>query len=256
MGMAKMSLCVAPIPWRFTNWRRIRLDFVPMDFKTLANTKLIELCAKAPRNEQAWTEFCVRFDDHIRVMILRECREKHLSKDKPQFEEIFEDLVQDVYLKLVQKNCKALWEYRASDENSIYAYLAVIARNVVRGYFTKEGAKKRRARLVSLDAPAASSADEGELRVIDILVASGPGPDANLDSESQKQELENLLGKTLTGKSKARDKLIFKLYWFEKFSPEQISAHCGIRLSPKRIINILSGIKKRLAAGRRAGEFS
>ena len=79
---------------------------MPMDFKTLTNTKLIALCAEEPRNEQAWTEFCVRFDEHIRLMVLRECREKHLSKDKPQFDEIFEDLVQDVYLKLVQKSLR------------------------------------------------------------------------------------------------------------------------------------------------------
>jgi RNA polymerase sigma factor (sigma-70 family) len=232
------------------------LILVPMDFKTLANTELIELCAEAPRNEQAWTEFCVRFDGHIRLMILRECREKYFSKDKPQFEEIFEDLVQEVYLKLVQKNCKALREYKASTENSIYAYLAVIARNVVRGHFTKEGAKKRRAHLVSLDAPVANSLEDGELRVIDTIPSPEPGPEANLDRESQKQELESLLNKILKGKSKARDKLIFKLYWFEKFSPEQISAYYGIQLSLKGVINILSGIKKRLPACRQAMEFS
>lgn len=232
------------------------LTLMPMDFKTFANTKLIELCAEAPRNEQAWAEFCARFDDHIRLMILRECREKHLSKDKSQFEEIFDDLVQDVYFKLVQKNCKALGEYKASTENAIYAYLAIIARNVVRGHLTKEGAKKRRARLVSLEAPAANSLEDGELRVIDTIPAPDPGPDANLDRESEKQELASLLDKILTGKSKARDKLIFKLYWFEKFSPEQITAYCGIQLSPKRVINILSGIKKRLPARPQAMEFS
>lgn len=229
---------------------------MPMDFKTLTNKKLIELCAEAPRHEQAWREFCARFDGHIRLMILRECREKHFSKDKPQFEEIFEDLVQEVYFKLVQKNCKALWEFKASTENAIYAYLAIIARNVVRGHFTKEGAKKRRARLVSLEAPAANPSRDGELRVIDTIPSPDPGPEARLDHESHKQELENLIDKLLRGKSKVRDKLIFKLYWFEKFSPEQISAHCGIGLSPKRIINILSGIKKRLTAGRHTIEFS
>ena len=229
---------------------------VPMDFKTLANTKLIELCGEAPRNEQAWTEFCARFDGHIRLMILRECRDKHFSKDKSQFEEIFEDLVQDVYLKLVQKNCKALGEYKASTENSIYAYLAIIARNVVRSHLIKESAKKRQARLVSLEAPAANPSEDGELRVIDTIPSPDPGPDARLEQESQKQELENLLNKILTGKGKVRDKLIFKLYWFEKFSPEQISAHCGIQLSSKRVINILSGIKKRLPARRQSLEFS
>jgi RNA polymerase sigma factor (sigma-70 family) len=163
--------------------------------------------------------------------------------------------VQDVYVKLVQGNCKALREYKASTENAIYTYLAIIARNVVRGYLTKESAFKRRARLASLEAPVTVSPDDGDLQLIDTIPSPEPGPDANLERESQKQEIEGLIDKVLTGKSKARDKLIFKLYWFEKFSPEQISAHCGIRLSPKRVINILSGIKKRLAAGRHNIEF-
>ncbi|MGH7596559.1 MAG: sigma-70 family RNA polymerase sigma factor [bacterium] len=227
-----------------------------MNFKTLANTELIELCAEAPRNEQGWMEFCARFDGHIRLMILRACREKNFYKDKPQFEEIFEDLVQEVYFKLVQKNCKALREFKAPAENAIYGYLAIIARNVVRGHFTKEGAKKRQARLISLEAPVAASSEDGELRVIDTIPTPEPGPEASFDLEGQKQDIEDLLDKMLTGKSKVRDKLIFKLYCFEKFLPEQISAHCGIGLSPKRIINIISGIKKRLAVRRHDLEFS
>jgi RNA polymerase sigma factor (sigma-70 family) len=252
MGMAIRYAC----PVAFSKIGGFGLILVPMDFKTLTHTNLVKLCAETPRNEQAWREFYSRFDNHIRLMLLRECRQKHFSKDKSQFEEIFADLVQDVYMKLVQKNCKALREYKASTENSIYTYLTVIARNAVRGYLTKESAKKRPTNLASLDAPLASSPDDGELRLIDIIQSTDPGPDANLDAESQKQEIENLLDKVLTGKSKARDKLIFKLYWFEKLSPEQISAHCGIQLSPKRVINILSGIKKRLPAGRQTIEFS
>jgi RNA polymerase sigma factor (sigma-70 family) len=226
-----------------------------MNLKTLTHTRLIKLCAEEPRNERAWTEFCKRFDDRIRLIILRECQQKHLTRDKSQYGEIFEDLVQDVYVKLVQGNCKALREYKASAENAIYTYLAIIARNAVRGYFTKENAIKRRARLASLETPVAASSDEGEMQLGDTIRSLDPAPDANLEQESQEQEIENLLDKILKGKNKARDKLICKLFWFEKLSPEEISAHYGIRLSPKRIINILSGIKKRLAAERYALDF-
>ncbi len=222
-----------------------------MDLKILSNTNLVKLCAQEPTNERVWMEFYARFDDHIRLMIDRECRQKQLPIDK-----VFDDLVQDVYLRLVQKNCKALWDYKAATENSIYSYLAVIAHSVVCGYLIKEGAQKRPRHLSSLEAPVAGTPEDGELRLIDTLASPDPGPDAELDKASERQEIRQLLNQIITGKTKARDQLIFMLYWFEKFSPEQIAAHCGIELSPKRIINIISAIKQRLPRARQNMDFS
>jgi RNA polymerase sigma factor (sigma-70 family) len=227
------------------------LIFAPMDLKTLSNTNLVKLCAQEPRDERTWTEFYARFDDYIRLMIGRECRQKNLPHDK-----VFDDLVQDVYLRVVQKNCKALWNFKAATENSIYTYLAVIAHNVVCSYLIREGAQKRPRKIASLDAPVPSSQDDSELRLIDIVPSTDPAPDAALDKESERQEIRQLLDQIITGKTKARDKLIFTLYWFEKFSPEQIAAHCGIDLSVKRIINIISAIKKRLPQAQQRPDFS
>jgi len=218
-----------------------------MDLRNLSNTELVKLCAEKPENEQAWTAFYERFNEHIRLIILRECRDKFLTTNKIQFNEVFKDLVQEVYFKLIQKNCKALRNYMAASENSIYTYLAMIARNAVRGYLTKEGAKKRRANLLSLDTPVAGSQEEGDLRLIDVVPASEPSPDANLDEESDRQELDILLDKIVTGKSKERDILIFKLHHYQKFSSEQIAGQCGIPLSDKRIRNIITEIKQQLS---------
>lgn len=222
-----------------------------MDLKTLSNTNLVKLCAQEPRDERTWTEFYARFDDYIRLMIGRECRQKNLPHDK-----VFDDLVQDVYLRVVQKNCKALWNFKAATENSIYTYLAVIAHNVVCGYLVREGAQKRPHNVASLDAPVPGAQDDGELRLIDTIASAEPAPDADLERESERQEVKRLLDRIITGKTRARDKLIFTLYWFEKFSPEQIAAHCGIDLSVKRIINIISEIKKRLSQAQQRPDFS
>jgi RNA polymerase sigma factor (sigma-70 family) len=221
-----------------------------MDIKNLSNTELVRLCAEEPRNEQAWMEFYARFDDHIRLFLGRECRQKHLPLEK-----VFDDFVQDVYLRLVQKNCKALWDYKAATENSIYSYLAVISHSVVCGYLSREGAQKRSRNVSSLEAAVSNLQEDGELRLLDIIPSTDPGPDSSLDKESERQEIRQLLDRIITGKTRARDKQIFMLYWFEKFSPDQIAAHCGIDLSPKRIINIISEIRKRLPAGRQNMEF-
>jgi len=222
-----------------------------MDQKNLTNTQLVKLCAEEPRNERAWMVFYERFDHYIHLIILRECQQKYLTRNKSQFEEIFQDLAQDVYFKLVQKNCKALREYKASTEESIFTYLAIIARNAVRGYLMKEGAKKRRVKLSSLDAPAPSSLEDGDLLLIDTIASAEPLPDAEIDKAGERQEFEGLLDKIVTGKSKERDILIFKLHHYEGISPEQMAEQCGIALSDKRIRNIISDIKQQIAAALR-----
>lgn len=223
-----------------------------MDPRNLSNTQLVKLCAEEVRDERAWLVFFERFDHYIRLIVLRECQRKFLTKNKTQFEEIFQDLVQEVYVKLTQKNCKALHDFKAATENSIFTYLAIIARNAVRGYLTKEGAKKRRVDLVSLNAQVPSSLEEGELLVIDTIPSPEPQPDADLNQEGERQELDALLCKIVGGKSKERDILIFKLHHYEEFSPEQMAKQCGISLSDKRIRNIITNIKQRLAEARHA----
>jgi len=225
-----------------------------MDLQNLPNTQLIRLCAESPDHRQAWLLFHQRFDRSIRLFILRECKRKDLTANRSQFEEIFSDLVQDVYLKLVQKNCKALRNYKASTEDSIYKYLAIIARNAVRGYLTKVGAKKRRAKLISLEAPVAGAQENDKLRMIDVVPDSGPSPDASLEAESERQELDLLLEQIVTGASKERDILIYKLHHDEEFSPEQITEQCGIALSEKRIRNIITEIKQKIIETRQSAK--
>ncbi|MDZ7362572.1 MAG: sigma-70 family RNA polymerase sigma factor [candidate division KSB1 bacterium] len=223
-----------------------------MDLQNLPNTQLIKLCAEAPDHREAWLLFHQRFDRSIRLFILRECKRKDLTANRSQFEEIFNDLVQDVYLKLVQNNCRALRNYKALNEDSIYQYLAIIARNAVRGYLTKVGAKKRRAKLISLDTPVAGPQENENLRLIDVVPDAGPSPDASLEAQSEQQELDWLLEQIVTGASKERDILIYKLHYEEGFSPEQIVEHCGIALSDKRIRNIITEIKQKIIEARQS----
>lgn len=223
---------------------------VPMDFKNSSNTELARFCAKEPRNQQAWTAFYTRFDEHIRLMLARECRRKNLNVAN-----LLDDFTQNVYRRLVQKDCKALRDYEARTDGSIYKYLAVIAHSVVCEHWAWIKAKKRDGREVSLDAPVPNLPAEGDfLRLGDIIRSEGPDPDDDLISESERQEVEQLLDKILPAKSKERDKMIFKLYFYEGFSAAQIAEVCGTLLSEKRISNIITDIKKRLVGHLRVGQ--
>jgi RNA polymerase sigma factor (sigma-70 family) len=228
---------------------KFRLIWVPMDLKSLSNTKLVKLCAKEPSNQQAWTEFHARFHEHIRLTSARECCRKNLNAAS-----LLDDLVQNVYLRLVQKNCKALWDYEGRSDNAIYKYLAVIAHSAVGEYWTRIRAQKRYAKEVSLEVPVSGFPDEGEpFRLSDTIRNPDPDPDDALIRESERQEIEQRLDEILPEKSKDRDKFIFKLHFYKDFSPAQIAEQCGIPLSEKRIGNIITDIKKRLAARLRGG---
>lgn len=205
-----------------------------MNVKELTNNQLVNLCAQEPRNRSAWFEFYARFDERIWLVIYRECNQKGLSENTVQFNQILQDLVQDVYVKLVEKNCKALKAFIGVSENSFFTYIGIIARNVVRNYLKKMGAQKRPSIEKSID----------EILPIDIFKSTYVDPEDEFTLVIRKEEIEDVIDEFLKGRDKARNKLIFKLYFYEGFSPEEIASQFNFSLSAKRIGNIISEIKQ------------
>lgn len=211
--------------------------------KELTNTELIKLCAHNTRSRELWDEFCARFDERIWLCVYRECRDKKITSNKNEFKLIVQDLVQDVYEKLVAKNCKALLEFQGASENSIYAYLGMIAKNVVRNYLIQKSAKKRPQIAESLDEMLTSAPERLEkdrLKFIDI------GNQDDFSFEILREEIEMILDRLLKGADGERNKIIFKLFLYEDLSPEEIAAQLAFPLSEKRIRNIITNIKKML----------
>lgn len=207
-----------------------------MNVKKLTNNELVNLCAQNPRNRSAWLEFYSRFDERIWLVICRECKEKGLYENTPQFHQIVQDLVQDVYVKLVEKNCKALKAFVGVSENSIFTYIGIIAKNVVRNYLIKRGAQKRPSIKKTIDEALLSQDLEYAFATVE----------EEFTLEIRKEEIEHILENSIKGRDKERNKLIFNLYFYEGFSPEEIAAQFDFALSAKRIGNIISDIKQEL----------
>jgi RNA polymerase sigma factor (sigma-70 family) len=212
-----------------------------MDYREFSNNDLIKRCADESDNQLVWNEFYRRVDEHVRRVVMQQCRLRHLNA-----QELVDDLTQNVYFRLVENNCKALRTFRGENENAIYAFLAVTTQRVVCTYWHRENAKKRRHIKVPLDEPASSgSAADERLRLIDILANPyAPLPDARLILESLRQEVEMILEELITGNEKERDKKIFLYHVYKGLTPQQISERVG--LSAKRIRNIITAVKKRL----------
>ena len=108
----------------------------------------------APADEVAWQEFVRRYHETIRLNVIktfnRKAREE--SDRKPQFpDDMVADLVQAVYMRLVEDHNRALERFEGQYANSIYQYLAMISINVVRDYFREMRAQKRPKISFSLD---------------------------------------------------------------------------------------------------------
>jgi RNA polymerase sigma factor (sigma-70 family) len=212
----------------------------------MKNTELVELCAREPWNRKAWHEFYSRFDERIWLVIYRECKAMGITKRAAQFQQTVEDLVQDVYVKLSDNNCKALKNFIGASENSIYTYLGIIAKNVAKNHFIKMKAQKRPSPEKSIDDVLAISETGETILIRDAVKSSYSDVEQNFSVEILKQEVEDILNKILTGKEKERDKLIFKLHLYQKFSAEDITKKFNFGLSSKRISNLLTFIKKEL----------
>lgn len=217
-----------------------------MHLKNCKNTELVDLCAQEPWNRKAWLEFYNRFDERIWLVIYRECKALGIIKQDAQFQETVKDLVQDVYVKLTDNNCRALKNFVGASENSIYTYLGIIAKNVVRNYHIKISAQKRPSSQKLID-DAINISERGEkILVRDVGNLSYSGVEEEFSIVILKEEIDEILDKILKSKDKDRNKLIFKLYFYEGFSAEEIASRFKFNLSAKRIRNLVTEIKKKL----------
>lgn len=202
-----------------------------MILRELSNTQLVKLCAEDPGNKDAWAEFSFRFDARIKLIVYREAQNKSLLTNTRNMKQFLEDLVQDVYLKLIANDCRLLKAFKGVSENSIFSYLGIVAINLVRNYATSQ----KTARHFVLE----NSIDKELLEPYFSI-----DNEKDLSFEALKQEIEKILDNNLMNKDKERDKLIFKLFFYEGFSVEDIASE--LFLSPLMVKKLLANIKSRL----------
>lgn len=209
----------------------------------LKNTELVKHCANNLNSNIAWSEFLSRYEKRICYTITQECKKNEINKYCLQFEETVRDLVQDVYLKILENDCKALKKFRGDSENSIYSYLTVIAKNVVRNYIIKMQAQKR----PQIETFLNMLTDENKIiQCKDKLKPSILDTDQEFKLKILQEEIDYCLAKIMTGKEKERNKLICQLHIYNGFSPNEIAIFFNVGISARRIINIISESRQKL----------
>jgi RNA polymerase sigma factor (sigma-70 family) len=209
--------------------------------------ELLKRCAKRPSDEGAWEEFVRRYHSIIRASVVKTFQRKVREEvdRRPQFpDDLIDDLVQAVYMRLVEDESRAIHSFEGEHDNSIFQYLSMIAVNVVRDYFREAKALKRPKVTYSLDELMESSGD-GILNKhvasrLDGTPATSPGPTIT------REELDRALERAVSDRHRVRDTLIFKLRHYDGFTLSEIRTTLKLDLSPVSVGSILNRIAVKL----------
>lgn len=212
----------------------------------LTVSELLERCSQRPPDEAAWREFVRRYDSAIRANVAKtyRMRASQEADRRPQFpEDLVDDLVQAVYVRLVEEGNRALKHFEGSRENSIYYYLGIISINVVRDHFRETKAFKRPKVSYSLD----ELLEVGEggilkdaISTIDGKLAAGSRAGVTVE------DIEAALRKAVSQRHQHRDILIFRLRYYDGLTLEEIRSALGLDISAIGIGSILNRINAKL----------
>jgi len=190
----------------------------------------------------AWTEFVDTFNLRIVAAVIRERRQRGLSSD-PTAAEAVSDLVQDVYLRLLANDRRALRDFRGETEIAVYAYLARIVRAAVGDRTRRDSSQKRHAQTVPLDAGVDG---EGSTPLSELLAASDvSSPELQMRERAVPGRLRALLAGGGVPNPE-RDALVFELHVLEGLSAREIAGIPALDLSLSAVEGVLRRTRERL----------
>jgi len=198
----------------------------------LSNRELIARLVEAGPDDSAWLEFLSRFERRVRLTIYRSFRVEALQNPGSNVDrsgETVRDLTQDVFLRLLDSERRALSGFRGRSENSIYTYLNTIAVNLVRDHFKKLRAQKTPPAAASLDAPVRAAEGGAEARkIVDLVASDGAGPEQTARERELRQQIAAAIRRT---GFPTRDRLVFRFYFLEGRTIEEVAACRSVGLS-------------------------
>lgn len=211
--------------------------------------ELLELCLRRPPDEEAWREFVHRYHGAIKTSVAKtfHLRASQETDRRAQFpDDLIEDLVQAVYVRLIEDGNRALKRFEGEHDNSIFQYLGIIAVNVVRDYFREAKAQKRPKLSFSLDELLENLGDGAMLKEavsnFDVTLATAPASSLTIE------DVEGALKRSVSRRHRDRDMLIFKLRYYEGLTLEEIKKALALDISPIGIGSILNRINGKVRA--------
>ncbi len=199
-------------------------------------TDLVRLCT-VDHDLEAWDQFLHRFQNRLHAGVRRALARCEVNL--PEHDR--EDLVQDVFCRLLDRRRRCLRLCRGTEEASIGAYLGRIAENVVVDRIRSMSAAKR-----------------GRDRIVDIQVdstrdpvAEAPdrrgNPEEHLLVRERQQAFVDLFRKVVGKGSPERDWQVLRLAIFEGYSSREICEQMGRDLRPSTVDSLIHRLKRRFS---------
>ncbi len=199
--------------------------------------ELIRSCCEN-NNHAAWREFVTRVHQRIYVFILRDKKLRGLTNIDRS---VTYDLIQEVYIRLLANDKRALRDLQGTTERDVLAFLACVTRTTVSDYIRHVSSLKRAMPLVSLEQ------DLGLAKGKSMEIADKENlPDQVLDTHKAKEELYELLLKTLKGTNAKRDAVIFLLHVFDDLSAREIVSLPAFNMTLPNVDKIIYRIREHL----------
>ena len=201
---------------------------------------LLNLLARCLRNDpDAWNEFVARTTRGVALSVLRALKSAGLEASPSDVA----DHTQEVFLRCLANDARALREFRGATEQSLRGYLARIAVSVVADHARRAHSRKRNVRLTSIDADPAPDAPP----LVETLM--GPErerPDRLLDEQRGTETALRSILPALTGRHRHRDALIFALYAVDGLTAREIAELPAFDMPVAKAESIIFRTRERL----------
>jgi RNA polymerase sigma factor (sigma-70 family) len=197
----------------------------------ISSADLLRECGRKLTDAALWQTFQDRFHRQITAYVIRTIWMLHGKTDP----DLICDLVQEVYLRILQNSGRNLAAFRGETDFSVFAFLGRTAMNVVSDYYRSQQADKRQsAEIISLE-----DARRDEQR-------SNSADDADLTALLSWIDVKRLIESDPDRRNAARNVLIFKLHYLEGFTAGEISQYPGFDLTDRSIEMILNNLRTQL----------
>lgn len=133
--------------------------------KDASAVELFRICTAGDRDNRAWGEFVLRFQPRLRANVARALR----RLDQRASPEAVDDLVQDVYCRLLERGAEA---FRGESEGEVMSYLRRVCESVVVDRHRFRATRKRGGQTLFVDL------DRGGAASGELLTDGGSSPEA------------------------------------------------------------------------------
>ncbi len=193
---------------------------------------LFARCTVEPNDERAWQEFLRRYRAGVHGAIYRILGHPPAGR----YHYLFPDVLQRFHLRLLENRRRALHDFRGDQEESAQAYLRKIAASVALKMLPQPGRFK-----LPLESFLNETGDDAAM-----ILPHHPG--AGEDYIALLQDVEAGLAQILRGRKKYRNMLIFKIFFFYGFSPDDMIKVLGLKMSsPHAIEQLVYRTREKLA---------